>query len=93
MIQRVRGFATAGRFLWPLPDRGLSERLYRVKAPTLLVWGEGDKIISPRYARAFQDLLTGSEQVKTVIIPQAGHMPLLEQMQRTTKAIFEFCGK
>jgi pimeloyl-ACP methyl ester carboxylesterase len=32
MIQRLKGFATAARFLWPIPDRGLSERLYRVKA-------------------------------------------------------------
>ena len=47
MIQRVRGFATAGRFLWPLPDRGLSERLYRVKAPTLLLWGTDDTETPP----------------------------------------------
>lgn len=91
MIQRLKGFATAGRFLWPLPDRGLSERLYRVKAPTLLLWGEGDKIVPPRYARAFQELLTGSEEVKTVMIPQAGHMLLLERTQAATRAIFEFC--
>jgi pimeloyl-ACP methyl ester carboxylesterase len=91
MIQRLRGFAAAGRFLWPLPDRGLSERLYRVKAPTLLLWGEGDKLIPPRYARAFQELLTGSEEVKVQILPRAGHMVLLEQTRPATRAIFEFC--
>ena len=91
IIQRIKGFATAGRFLWPVPDRGLSGRLYRVKAPTLLLWGEADKIIPPRYAQAFHELLSGSEEVKTVVIPKAGHMPLLEQTQATTKAIFEFC--
>ncbi|MBI3757700.1 MAG: alpha/beta hydrolase [Deltaproteobacteria bacterium] len=91
MIQRTKGFATAARFLWPIPDRGLSERLYRVKAPTLLLWGEGDKIVPPRYAQTFRKLLTGSEEVKVTLIPQAGHMPLLEQTQATTKAIFEFC--
>lgn len=91
MLQRVKGFATAGRFLWPLPDRGLSERLYRVTAPTLLLWGEGDKIIPPRYAYAFRDLLTGSEEVKVQVIPRAGHMVLLEQTGAATRAIFEFC--
>jgi pimeloyl-ACP methyl ester carboxylesterase len=91
IIQRVKGFATAARFLWPLPDRGLKERLYRVTAPTLLLWGEADKIIPPRYAQAFRALLTGSAEVKTTIIPKAGHMPLLEQTQAATKAIFEFC--
>jgi pimeloyl-ACP methyl ester carboxylesterase len=91
IIQRLKGFATAGRFLWPLPDRGLRERLYRITAPTLLLWGEADKLIPPRYACAFQEGLTGSREVKTTIIPKAGHMPLLEQMEATTKAIFEFC--
>jgi len=91
MIQRLKGFAAAGRFLWPLPDRGLSERLYRVKAPTLLLWGEGDKIVPPSYAGAFQQLLTGSEEVKVQMIPRAGHMVLLEQTRAATRAIFEFC--
>lgn len=91
MIQRIKGFAAAGRFLWPLPDRGLSERLYRVKAPTLLLWGESDKLIPVRYARAFQDLLTNSAAVKVEIVPRAGHMVLLEQTQAATRAILEFC--
>jgi pimeloyl-ACP methyl ester carboxylesterase len=91
MIQRVKGLAMAGRFLWPLPDRGLNERLYRVKAPTLLLWGEADKIIPVRYVRAFQQLLTNSAEVKVQILPRAGHLPLLEQTQAATKAILEFC--
>jgi len=91
MIQRLKGFAAAGRFLWPLPDRGLSERLYRVKAPTLLLWGDGDKIIPVRYAQAFRDLLTSSATVKVERIPRAGHMVLLEQPQAAIRAILEFC--
>jgi pimeloyl-ACP methyl ester carboxylesterase len=91
MIQRLKGFAAAGRFLWPLPDRGLSERLYRVKAPTLLLWGEGDKLIPVRYAQAFCDFLTSSASVKVELIPRAGHMVLLEQAQAATRAIREFC--
>jgi pimeloyl-ACP methyl ester carboxylesterase len=91
MIRRIKGFAAAGRFLWPLPDRGLRERLYRVKAPTLLLWGEADQIVPPRYAQEFRALLTESEEVKIVLIPKAGHMPLLEQTQAATKAILEFC--
>jgi pimeloyl-ACP methyl ester carboxylesterase len=91
MIQRIKGFAAAGRFLWPLPDRGLRERLYRVKAPTLLLWGETDKIVPVRYARAFQELLTSSPLVKVEVLPGAGHMVLLEQTQAATRVILEFC--
>jgi pimeloyl-ACP methyl ester carboxylesterase len=91
MLQRLKGFAMASRFLWPLPDRGLSERLYRITAPTLLLWGEADKIVPVPYARAFQQLLTSSAEVKVHILPHAGHMPLLEQTQAATMAILEFC--
>jgi pimeloyl-ACP methyl ester carboxylesterase len=91
MIQRLKGFAAAGRFLWPLPDRGLSERLYRVKAPTLLLWGEGDKLIPVRYAQAFCDFLTSSAAVKVELISRAGHMVLLDQTQAAIRAILEFC--
>ena len=42
------------QFIWPLPDKGLHKRLYRVKAPTLLVWGDPGRASSIRpTARAF----------------------------------------
>ena len=93
MIQRVRGLAAAGRFLWPLGDRGLNERLYRVKAPTLLLWGEGDRIIPPRYADKFRELLEYSAEVKVETIPRAGHLVLMEQTEAATRAIVQFCAR
>ncbi|MEW6298619.1 MAG: alpha/beta fold hydrolase [Thermodesulfobacteriota bacterium] len=91
LIQRLKGLATAGRFLWPLPDRGLGERLYRIRAATLLLWGEADKVIPLRYAHAFRELLTGSAAASLTVIPRAGHMVLLEQPEAATQAIIEFC--
>jgi pimeloyl-ACP methyl ester carboxylesterase len=91
LIQRLKGLAAASRFLWPLPDRGLSERLYRICAATLLLWGEEDKIIPLHYAHAFRALLTGSATVTLTVIPHAGHMVLLEQPEAATQAIIEFC--
>jgi hypothetical protein len=32
-----------GKFIWPIPDKGLKKRIHRVKAPTLLVWGREDR--------------------------------------------------
>ena len=37
---RMQDIAAAGKFLWPLPDRGISRRSYRIKASTLILWGE-----------------------------------------------------
>ena len=37
----------AGKILFPIPERGLAGRLCRIKARTLVIWGESDKLISP----------------------------------------------
>ena len=63
-VARAKALAAAGRFLWPNGDTGLGERLYRIKAPTLLLWGESDKVIPPVYADAFKRMLTGAASVK-----------------------------
>ena len=44
----------AGKMLFPIPERGLAERLYRIKAKTVLVWGDSDKLIPPVYAHEFK---------------------------------------
>ena len=43
IIERVRSLATVGKFLWPIPDKGLKKRMPRIKARTLVVVGEQDK--------------------------------------------------
>ena len=54
LVTNARQLGMAGRILFPIPERGLSERLYRVKAKTMLVWGDSDKLVSPVYAHAFK---------------------------------------
>jgi pimeloyl-ACP methyl ester carboxylesterase len=92
IVARVRGLVAAGRFLWPIGDRGLNERLYRIKAPTLLLWGESDRIIPPVYADAFKRLLVGAASVKVQKLAAAGHVLFAEQPQAMIDAIVEFCG-
>jgi pimeloyl-ACP methyl ester carboxylesterase len=91
IVARVRALAAAGRFLWPNGDRGLNERLYRIKAPTLLLWGESDRIIPPVYADAFKRLLTGAASVKVQMLAAAGHVLFAEQPQATVDEIVNFC--
>ena len=50
-VERTRRFSAASKFLWPIPDRGLKKRAYRIAAPTLLLWGASDKVIPPAYAQ------------------------------------------
>ena len=39
-IGNARRLGTAGKILFPIPNRRLSKRLYRLTAETLVVWGE-----------------------------------------------------
>lgn len=74
-------------FIWPIPDKGLRRRIHRVTAPTLLVWGECDALVPPVYADEFAGLLRNSE---TVLIPDAGHLPQLEQADAVRRAVLAF---
>jgi pimeloyl-ACP methyl ester carboxylesterase len=84
LVRNARQLGAAGKILFPIPERGLAERLYRVKAKTLLIWGEGDKLMPAVYAHAFRKAIPGAE---LVLIPEAGHMVAFEQTAAVTGAI------
>ena len=46
--------------------------------PTLIVWGDDDKVIPPAYGPAFQKLIPGSQ---LEIIKDCGHAPQIEKAQ------------
>ena len=76
-----------GKFLWPLPEKGLAKRLHRVSAPTLIIWGEHDHLIPSGYASEFAQRIPGS---RVVLIPEAGHTPQLEHLDATYAAVASF---
>ena len=84
---RMQDIAAAGKFLWPLPDKGLNRRAYRIKAPTLILWGEQDRINPPSYAAEFQGLITGAS---TGTIGNAGHLLMLEQPDSFVETVASF---
>lgn len=84
LVTNARQLGMAGKILFPIPDRGLAGRLYRIRAKTAIVWGESDRLISPAYGRAFAESIRGSE---LVTITEAGHMVTLEQPQRVLDAL------
>ena len=47
-----------------------------INAPTLLVWGASDGVVTPDYGRAYARLTTGSQ---FALIEAAGHHPEIEQ--------------
>src|SRR5579871_576752 len=76
LVQNARQLGAAGKILFPIPERGLSTRLYRIRAKTTIIWGENDNLIKPVYAQAFQKSIAGAD---LVTIPKAGHLVAFEK--------------
>jgi pimeloyl-ACP methyl ester carboxylesterase len=79
--------ACTGKFVWPIADRGFKNRIHRVAAPTLIVWGKTDGIIAPTYAQEFARRIAGA---RVEIIDKAAHLPHLEQSEAALKALRGF---
>jgi pimeloyl-ACP methyl ester carboxylesterase len=88
-LERAKSQASAARYLWPIPNRGLGKRLHRVRAPTLLVWGERDGVVPPVYGEAFRSRLPDA---RLEVIPEAAHDLLDEQPDRLAALSLEFLG-
>jgi pimeloyl-ACP methyl ester carboxylesterase len=89
MVGNARRLGTAGKILFPVPNRRFSKRAYRVSARTLICWGEQDRLIPPVYAEAWQRLIAGSEVAR---IAGAGHMLTVEQPRAVADAIAKLVG-
>jgi pimeloyl-ACP methyl ester carboxylesterase len=84
---RIWATGCTGKFLWPVPDRGLIKRLHRISTPTLIVWGERDTLAPVIYAGEFCRRIADS---RVAIIPGAAHLPHLEQPEATLAHLTRF---
>jgi pimeloyl-ACP methyl ester carboxylesterase len=89
VIQSTWSLACTGKFIWPIPDRGLRKRLHRITAPTLILWGHQDRLVKTVYADEFAGAIKGS---RVEVLEGAGHLPHVEQPERTLAAVTEFLG-
>lgn len=65
----------------------LGQRIQQLTPPTLIVWGEQDKILGTRDAYRFQKTIPHNQ---LVWIPDCGHVPHLEKPRNTAQAIRSF---
>lgn len=84
LVRNARQLGMAGKLLFPIPDRGLGQRLYRITAKTVIVWGASDRMIPPIYGPAFQAGIAGST---LITVPEAGHMVILENPAAIVQAV------
>jgi pimeloyl-ACP methyl ester carboxylesterase len=76
--EQLRGAGKPGflQALQSILDYDFRERLPEIACPTLIVWGDGDRLISVRDADVFEQLIPDSRKV---IFEDTGHMAMLER--------------
>ena len=63
------------------------DEVRRVKAPTLILWGQYDELANPAGADRLEHAIAGS---KKVIVEDCGHMPQLEKPGEFNRLVREF---
>ncbi|MGE9694915.1 alpha/beta fold hydrolase [Streptomyces sp. CH6] len=89
-IQQANGRTMAAIAGPGMSDPTLLGRLGTVNVPTLVLWGESDRIVTPAYGRAVAHAVPGARFVE---IPEAGHLPHLEAPNATWAAIDAFLAQ
>jgi pimeloyl-ACP methyl ester carboxylesterase len=87
IIRLTWALACTGKFIWPLPDKGLKKRIHRITAPTLVIWGKHDGLTPPIYANEFTRLIPGS---KAATVDNAAHMAPMEQPAAVAELVRNF---
>jgi pimeloyl-ACP methyl ester carboxylesterase len=88
-IRVMWAMGATGKFIWPIPDKGLKKRIHRVKAPALVVWGKDDRLVPAVYADEFVRRLPGA---RLEHVDGAGHAPHLEHPERVAGMVRDFVG-
>ena len=70
-----------------LLDPTLKERLGSVEVPTLVLWGQSDRIVTEEYGRRFAGFIPKAQFTP---IAEAGHFPQVEQVEKVTALITVF---
>lgn len=85
ILKARRAFA---RFAWQFPDNPkLTSYLYRVKCPTLVIWGEQDRVVSWRHGQVYQTEIAAAE---LAVLPACGHLPHVEQPEAVAATVLNF---
>jgi len=87
MVGNARRLGMAGKILFPIPNRRVDRRLYRVGGDALVLWGRRDQWLVPAYAERWQALLPAAQ---LAWIDDAAHMLPYEAPAEAAEAITKF---
>jgi len=86
---QVRNRITVAKLCWQprLYNPHLAKWLHRICVPTLILWGDADKVIPPPYGPAFCHLIPNA---RLEILPRCGHLPQVERTEEFVAAVTGF---
>lgn len=89
LLPQLKAMEALARVGWNpyLHDPKLPERLRRVRAPTLVLWGRQDGIVPPPYAERWAALIRGA---RVAWIDRCGHLPPVERPAEFAAAVAAF---
>lgn len=70
------GPRTLALALWHIVGDDVGPLLPRIRVPTLIVWGENDRLVPIQHAREFRDRIPGA---RLAVIPGAAHNPMVDR--------------
>jgi 4,5:9,10-diseco-3-hydroxy-5,9,17-trioxoandrosta-1(10),2-diene-4-oate hydrolase len=90
--EQLRGAGKPGfiQGLEAVVDYEIRERLREIACPTLIVWGERDRLIGVRDADVFAELIENSRKV---VFADTGHMAMLERPDEFNRLLAEFLAE
>lgn len=85
----LKGLETTARIAWNpyLHNPKLHDRLHRMNVPTLIIWGEHDKLIPLAYGQALNKAIANSQ---LVVLKECGHMPIFEKTEEFVENVVKF---
>ena len=87
-IRFANALGAMANYTWPIPDRGLRRRLYRIDMPTLILAAKDDAWIPAAYADEFAALIEGAVTGDL----EGGHMAPYEDPAGFARRVAEFAG-
>lgn len=90
--QRLKNALTVARLGWQprLYNPHLAKWLHRIDVPTLICWGDSDKLVPPGYGPAFRDLIPGS---RLEVFERCGHLPHAECADEFVRRLAKFIAE
>ena len=90
LVNDYHEMSSFARLAWDRPyDPSLARWLHRIRVPTLLLYGDKDRLTPPQQSKTWAGLIPNSV---VRLVKDAGHL-VLDEKEEAPKAVLDFLSK